>query len=251
MNGGVMTMEVCLGMGGETVTLIGLPSQKSARKQLSGTVDDVVKAVAALVEKLVSSAAEKRTGDEFRTAFQESFPVYVRAIVSLSVILYAATNRQSMESLVNESFSELEADFREHAVVAFGSEIRDQAIFTVWTLRKTNDLVNVILSAGKLAEMHKTQDAEFASQYLNAALRARFSIDCLTHSMRTKKSVYPEVLTVVSDGLRAAVDAYAWVRRAADLHAPQMEADMPFLEPDEEDLELLRESMYDMVHEPA
>lgn len=249
MNSAAGVMDLMQVLTSETMTLIGLPSQKSARQQLSGTIDDVVKAVAVLVERMISSATERRTAEEFRAAVQESFPVYFRAIVSLSVLLQATVSRQAMESLVSESLSELEADFRDHAMAAFGADMRDQAIFTIWTLRKINDLANIIVAAGKVAEVHKKQDAEFADHYLQHALRARFHIDCLTSSMHTKKAIYPDILGEISDGLRSAVDAYAWIRQAVNLYAPQVEPDLPSLEPDDEDKELLHESMYDMAHE--
>jgi hypothetical protein len=250
MNGSAAVMEeLARGLASETITLIGLPSEKSARQQLSGTVDDLVKAVATLIEGMLTSAIEKRSANEFRAAVQDFFPVYFRSLAAVSGILHASAPRHAVESLVNESFCELEADFRDHAVSAFGADIRDQAIFTVWTLRKVNDLTGIIVSAGKVAELHKKRNEKLAANYAHYALFARFHIDCLTLSMRTKRTIYPDVLPAISDGLRAAVDAYAGIRQAVDLYAPQPEPELTTLEPDDEDRELLQESIYDMARE--
>lgn len=251
MNGSTMVMQWPDGVvqSEDTMTLLGLPSQKAARKQLTGTVDDVVKAVSTLVETAIASVIEKRTKDEFKAGVLEAFPVYARSITALSAILQPLVARQVIDILVNDSFSELEADFREHAVAAFGADIKDQAIFTVWMLRKTFDLSSIIIAAGKVAEINKQKDAEFAGNYAQRALWARFNIDCLLLAMHTKKKIHPEVLALISDGLRCAVDAYAWLRQAVDIYAPQTEPVLPMLEPDEEDTELLAESMSDLAHE--
>jgi hypothetical protein len=53
------------------------------------------------------------------------------------------------------------------------------------------------------------------------------------------------------DGLRAAVNTYAWARRALDLRVPMPE---PFAEKiiwDEEDQQLLAEASMDMLADPA
>ena len=173
----------------ETMTLIGLPSRKVARQELSGAVDDVVKAVAALIQKMVLSAIDKRTGEDFHAAVEESFPVYTRLISSLSSILQPLVPRHVIETLVNESYSELESDFREHATIKFGSDIKDQALFTVWMLRKTSDLAGIVISAGKVAEINKKRDGEIAGNYANRALMARFNIDCLVLAIHARKNI--------------------------------------------------------------
>ena len=52
------------------------------------------------------------------------------------------------------------------------------------------------------------------------------------------------------DGLRGAVDAYTWVRRAYDLRVPRLEASVESVVWDEEDAELLREADRDLVGDP-
>jgi len=51
---------------------------------------------------------------------------------------------------------------------------------------------------------------------------------------------------LISDGLRCAVDAYAWLRQAVDLYAPVEEVQLVPIEFDDEDRELTAESMIDL-----
>jgi hypothetical protein len=61
--------------------------------------------------------------------------------------------------------------------------------------------------------------------------------------------IYPEVLEVITDLLRSAVNAYAWIRQGVDLRFPVDEPVLPNVEWDDEDQELLNGSMRDMETE--
>jgi hypothetical protein len=232
------------------IRLLGLPAEQSAKKQLSGSADEVVKTIASVLEQLFVVAIDKRTAQEFLAVKAEVFPKYMQVVVSLAAIVSATVPPAVISRLTAESFSELEADIREHALAAFGADMRDRAMFTVWTLRKIAELLPLMV--GKtVAEEDGKKEKEFLASFLVHALSARFNIDCLRVAMRSNRTIYPEVLPAVDDGLRSVVDAYAWIRQAVDLYAPQIEPELARLEPDEEDKELLEESMYDMDHEAA
>lgn len=68
--------------------------------------------------------------------------------------------------------------------------------------------------------------------------------------MRSGHRIYPDVLPELDDGLRAVVNAYAWIRQSGDLRAqsPDEGADVT-ASWDEEDDQLLSESMIDLSHE--
>jgi hypothetical protein len=152
------------------VVLLGVPSERLAKKQLDGSVEEILRNVASILNSMILNAIEKKTAHEFRAVYVEGFPVYIRLIGALSEILQATVKRSVIERMV----------------------------FTVWTLRKIDELANVVV-AGELPDGEKQRDREYANQFLVAALWARFNID--------------------------------------------------FFEMDDEDKELLRESMYDMDHE--
>jgi len=232
------------------IRLLGLPAEKSAKKQLSGTADEVVKTIASVLEQMFTLAIDQRTSEEFSAVKAQVFPQYMQVVVSLAAIVSATVPAAVIARLTAESFNELEADIREHALAAFGADMRDRAMFTVWTLRKIADLLSLI-AGQKIVTEDARKEKEFLASFLVHALSARFNIDCLRLAMRTHRTIYPEVHPILEDGLRSVVDAYAWIRQMVDLLVPQPEPELAYLEPDEEDMELLTESMYDLDHEAA
>ena len=154
----------------------------------------------------------------------------------------------TLSRLTSESFSELEADIREHALASVGADMRDRATFTVWTLRKISDLLQVLL-AGKIAECDGEKDKEFFLSFLVHALSARFGIDCLRASMQSGRTIYPDVLPALNNTLRSVVDAYAWIKQAADLRSTDSEETTIPTPWDAEDDQLTRESMFDLSRE--
>jgi len=247
------TMNEALELPGcvvEQTTLLGLPAERSSKQQLSGSAVELIQTSATILDQLLIGVIEKRTAQDFKTAFDQAFPTYMQLILSLSGMISAIVPSATLAQLTSESFSELEADIREHAVEAFGADIRDRAVFTVWTLRKIAELLRTVSSGGKVKGGDRDKENEFRTHFLAHALRARFSIDCLTASMRFKRSIYPEALAVIADGLRSTVDAYAWIRQVADLRTPLDDSPVMPVNWDDEEQQLLNESMYDMAHEP-
>jgi hypothetical protein len=232
------------------IRLLGLPAEKSAKKQLSGSADEVVRTIASVLEQLFTMAIDQRTAQEFSSVKAQVFPQYVQVVVSLAAIVSATVPAPVISRLAAESFSELEADIREHALAAFGADMRDRAMFTVWTLRKIAELLSVMVGK-KIAEEDGQKQKEFLASFLVHALSARFNIDCLRIAMRSGRTIYPDVLPALEDGLRSVVDAYAWIRQTVDLYDPRPEPELADLELDEEDRGLLEESMYDLDHEAA
>ena len=117
-------------------------------------------------------------------------------------------------------------------------------------MRKINDLAQR-LSGVELAEGEKTRDNEFAWSFIYHGLRMRFHLDCLLASMKHQRPIYPEILAVISDGLRSGVDAYAWIRQCVDLRTGTEEPVLPFVDLDDEDRAFIDASAHDMANEPA
>jgi hypothetical protein len=229
------------------VGLLGLPAEQSAKRRLSGSADEIVTTIAGILDEMVLGVIEKRTAVEFEAASNEALPAYVSLVLSYAQIAATIVPNAVLERLTLESFSELEADIREHGVQAFGSDMRDRAVFTVWTLRKTAALLHLL--ATKVAECEQKRDNDFHINFLIHALRARFNVDCLRASMRTGRPIYPDALGVVDDGLRSAVNAYAWIKQAVDLRFPSDESQVL---PDywtADDEKLLGESMQELAEQ--
>ena len=112
-------------------------------------------------------------------------------------------------------------------------------------LRKISDLLTV-LNTATLGEDQKEKDAEFAGHFFIHALRARFFVDCLVASMRTRQPLYRSVFPQVDDGLRSIVNAYAWIKQAVDLRLPSDSSELATVEWTADDQELVDASMHDL-----
>lgn len=235
----------------ELRTFVGLPAKKKSAR-LSASTDELVSNIAGIVNELLLSAIEKRTGAEFASIRDEVFPQYVMALRALSDLLrIVVPDRSVLERLVRESFSELEADFREHGLPKFGADVRDQALFTVWTLRKTSDTIWKIADSVPIAEDLREADLRLAKEFGFNAIWTQFHLGCLILAIRRDKPVYPDVLPQISEGLRAAVNAYAWIKQVARLRIPPTDPVLTPVEWDEEDEKLLASSMREIESEAS
>jgi hypothetical protein len=232
---------------GETLAFPGI-SERPA-KQLSGSADELMRNISSVLEDLVLCAVEKRTGFDFKAARKEAFPKYLEAIMALTSLIRIVVPQHVIEKLNREFFCELEADIREKGLAAFGPALRDQAVFTVWTLRKISDLLSQSASAAKTDLKPTQQAAEIMQQLLAFMIWTRFHVHCLVTSIERNRTLYPEVLELVIDGLRSAVNAYGLSRRLLDALAPIPEPLLVPIEWDDEEEELLNEARRDMVIE--
>ncbi len=235
---------------GDILAFLGLPSTHVAKKQLSGSVEETVRSIAQILNQLLVEAIGKRTASDFEATVEKIFPAYARVMLSLSGIVTSVVQPSVVERLINESLSEIENELKEHGTLAFGSNVADQAIFTVWTLRKIHSVSQSLSAAGKVSDELKEKDGEFANKFVFYMLRSRFSLDCLMISLQShpRSPIYPEVLARISEGLKSAVNAYAWIKQGLDLRT----AAEPTLRPlvwDDEDEALLSASMSDLRHE--
>ena len=235
----------------DVLALLGIPSRQSKKHDLSGMVQDAVTSITELVDELVRSVIEKRTAADFQQAEREAFPTYARVMLALSSIVRSTVPPPVIERVGSEALSELEADFRERGISVFGSAVQNQALFTVWTLRKINDLSDQVISAGSLPGDRGQEDLKFAQHFAVHVLRARFSLHCLTTSLERpdRYPLYPDVLDIITDGLRSVVNAYSWIRQALDLRIQTPEPAFEQVEWDDEDDALLAASTGGMAYE--
>jgi len=223
------------------LTFLASRSKRSGR-ELSAPIEEVFRGASAALEQMSLSLIEKRSAQEFEAAFAELFPKYVALTTSLSQIAIAIVPDESLDRLTREAICEMEADFRDQAAATFGSAVKDQAIFTIWTVRKINDIVSAIHSKKITDESKKKQDKEFSDQFTVSSLVGHFSLDCLNIALRHNRPIYPEVMARVMDGLRSMVNAYAWARRGLALRSPHQEEPLE-TNPDEGDDALIGLSM--------
>ncbi len=117
---------------------------------------------------------KKRTAAEFKEARDEVFVKYFDAVLSVSNLARVIVPQAAIDRLTWESFSETEADLRDEGLSRFGATARDQAIFTVWTLRKINALVSRIAAAPPLSNEHKALDRKLVTEFSFHSAWAQF-----------------------------------------------------------------------------
>jgi hypothetical protein len=213
---------------------------KSSTRALAPSVSDVFSVCITEVNTILHAQICTRTRAEFCRAFEESFPKYVQLTKAMSSFATAVVPRATIERLTRESISEMESDFRDMGLAAFGEPVRNQALFTVWTLRKINELLNQIHAAQPtLTADQKKQDREHIVGFMVNIFRAHFCVDCLNKAISENVAIYPEVVEELIEGLRSMVNAYGHARQGLELRSPSADAPIEFQPLDDEDRALL------------
>jgi hypothetical protein len=242
------TLSLNLGAGAQEdrLAFLALPAKRAA-EQVTGTANDAFNAIQGILSQILADVSGKRTALEFRAARDLYLPQYMTVMMALSGIVSAVVPKDVIDRLSYESMSEMEADFQADGRAAFGSDICDQALFTIWTLRKIHELASHIdASLAPKGSLGQTE-SQLAQMFINHILYSRFHLDCLKMSLRSERIIYPEVLEPISDGLRALVNAYAYIRQASDLRSDAAEEELIHIDFDEEEQELLALSMKDIA----
>ena len=229
---------------GDLLTFVGLSSRNSAN--ISSNARESVKGITSFIDDILVSAIEKRTKAEFVASRDAALQNYARVVRVMSELAKIMVPPSVVERLVHECFSKLEADFRDQGLSRFGYAVRDQAIFTIWTLRKIHAIGSEIAGLPEVLEASKEADMKCASQFNFTMLWTHFHLDCLIAAIRFDKDVYPEVLSEITNEIKAAVNAFASVRQGADLRMPPVEPTITPYEWDSEDQKLLDASMLEI-----
>jgi len=230
---------------GQLLKVVGLPTERDRAATTVGQISNLFREVVVVIDGLVAASIDQRSSAEFVKTREEVFPQYVAAITALGSLARIVIPKQTIDRISLESFSEMEADFRDFGDSSLGSDLAERGLFTVWTIRKIYDLAKEI-EASESPKENAKEDLEKAREFVRAALWNRFHVDCLIKSIRTSKPIYPGVVEHIRDGLRAAVDAYAHVRQWADIRNPRPDLDPGPIEWTGEDEAWVMDSVRDL-----
>lgn len=239
-----MCLELEAARSEDRLAFLALPA-KHASAQITGQANDLFKAAQAILNQMMADVCAQRTAEQFQKAKDENYPQYVAVMVAVGRLIQAVVPSPVIDRLSWESLSEMEADFRDAGPSAFGKDIADQALFTVWTLRKIHDLVRSIQVSETVQGNLAKSDPKLTKDFVNHILHSRFHLDCLKDSLRSHRAIYPEVLECISEGLRALVNAYAYIRQATS--ATEAVEELIHIDFDDEERELLALSMKDLA----
>jgi hypothetical protein len=231
---------------GELPTFVGLPTKNSARV-LSEDASELLNRILSVLNDLTLGVLEAQTREEFVAFRSQVFDDTRKTQKALGSLAKLIVPKPTLDRLVWESFAEMEADLTERGLKKFGAVARDQAIFTVWTLRKINRLLSRIATGGPIAADLKERDQEIGQEFSFYVYWTQFHLECLFSAMRFDKPITPGVLSEICDGLRAVVNAYGLARRGISLRWPsQDDEEMKPYSWGDEDQELLDSSMADL-----
>jgi len=204
-------------------------------------VEPVRNSISSVLDEIVDSLVICGTAAEFQAAREAAFPKYLLAMRAFGDLFQVLLPKLDMERVLTESLAGIEADFTKHGTLAFGPELSQQAVFTIWILRKLKDLSHELEGLPKYPETLEIVDKCAAS-----AIWTRLHIDCLLRAMHANVSITAEVRPLLEDGLKSGVEAYAWLRQAVDRSAGTEEPELAPIPWDEEDEDLLADSMRDL-----
>ncbi len=238
---------------GELLAFAGLRPVQSAPKRLAPTTNELVRTLSEIRSDILHDVIGGCTAEDFADRRKNALGEYVsvmRAWAELSRVVVPDVLRSA---LADESFLALDAELEAEALPRFGSAIKDQALFTTWTIRRTITLLQKIGDAGDPQPGCVTDDERNAKEFSASMWWAQFHMDCLLAAIRFDKPLRPDVLAEIADGLRAVVNAYAAARRGLTFRSSPVSvpAEESTVDWDSEDEELLAASMRDLDHDQA
>ncbi len=207
---------------------------------------DIIFALSRQISRQLAAAINSKSRAEFMAVRNEGLPRYARALRALSDTVMNLFPESVLGDLAPRGFELLSDDLERSQVLK--EELKEQALFTLWTLKKVRPLTRQLSETRWLLDDEKKKrDAELALEYNYYAIGAQFHLDAVMSVIRLEKNVNEEVQHEMCNGLRALVNAYTIIQDGLSLrHTTQEPALSEGLPWDEEDADLLASSMKDI-----
>jgi len=220
----------------------------TSEKKLVRSDERLIRELVGVLDRQLIAAVDTRSVLEFNSVRKNVMPRYIRALRALHDTVINLVSDEMLKSISDSIIAELADDLEKQRESRFGDKLTDQAVFTLWTIRKIGSLGREILRAGNVQSDRRQADNALLYEYHAACLWAQFHLDVLFAAMKFDRPICEEIRETICDGLRASVDAYAIMKDALALRHPQTEETVPAvtLPWDEEDEQLLASSMRDM-----
>ncbi|MHB8486836.1 MAG: hypothetical protein ACYDCM_14075 [Candidatus Acidiferrales bacterium] len=225
----------------------------TSEKKLVRSDERLIRELVGVLDRQLIAAVDARSVSEFSSVRKNVMPRYVRALRALHDTVINLVSDEMLKSLSDSIIAELADDLEKQRESRFGDKLTDQALFTLWTIRKISSLAQEIISAGKVLGGKRQADNTLLYEYHANSLWAQFHLDVLFAAMKFDRPICEQIRETICDGLRASVNAYAIMKDALSLRRPQIEETAPALALpwDEEDEQLLASSMRDLNADPS
>jgi hypothetical protein len=225
----------------------------TSEKKLVRSDENLIRELVVVLDRQLIAAVNARSIEEFDSVRKNVLPRYVRALRALHDTVSNLVSEDALEFLSDSVTPGLKDDLEKQRESRFGDKLTDQAVFTLWTFQKIRSLVRDITDAGAVQADKKVADNALLQEYHANSLWAQFHLDVLFAAMKFDRPVCEQIRDTISEGLRAAVNAYVVMKDALFLRCPQPEQSAPVsaLPWDSEDEELLASSMRDLDAESS
>lgn len=219
----------------------------TSEKQLVRSDERLIRELVGVLDRQLIAAVESRSVKEFNAVRRNVMPRYVRALRALQDTVINLVSVDMLESISEGIITELADTLEKQGESRFGNKLTDQAVFTLWTVRKIGVIGREIVSAGSVPADKKAADHALLQEYHDSSLWAQFHLDVLFAAMKFDRPICEQIRESICEGLRAAVNAYVIMRDALSLRCPETTETLPalVLPWDEEDERLLASSMRD------
>jgi hypothetical protein len=223
-------------------------STPASEQNLVRSDERLIAELVAVLDRQLLAAVETRSVTEFREVREKVIARYVRALRALQDTVINLVRAETIQFVSDSLVCELADDLERQRESRFGNKLTDQAVFTLWTVRKIGALGREIASTGKVPANKKATDAALLHEYRIASLWAQFHLDILFTAVKFDRPICEQVRETICDGLRASVNAYVIMKDALSLRRPHLEeppanVDLRW---DAEDEQLLASSMKDI-----
>jgi hypothetical protein len=225
----------------------------TAEKKLVRSDERLIRELVAMLDRQLIAAVDSRSIAEFESVRKNVLPRYVRALRALHDTVSNLVSDDVLEFISDSVTPELKDDLEKQRESRFGDKLTDQAVFTLWTFQKIRSLAREITDAGNVSADKRAADNVLIQEYHAASLWAQFHLDVLFAAMKFDRPICEQIRGTISEGLRAAVNAYVVMKDALVLRCPALEQSAPVsaLPWDSEDEELLASSMRDLDAESS
>jgi len=227
------------------------PSPES-EKSLVRADERLIRELVSVLDRQLIAAVDAQSVAEFASVRRNVMKRYVRALRALHDTVINLVSSEVLETIVADIIVGLAGDLEKQRESRFGEKLTDQAVFTLFTIRKISALARYIGEAGDVAPDKRQIDIELLREYHSDSLWAQFHLDVLFAAMKFDRPICESIRNEICEGLRASVNAYVVMKDALALRIGQPKENGPalILPWDHEDDELLSSSMKDIHERP-
>jgi hypothetical protein len=222
-----------------------LEQQNCVQTELVRSDEELLRGLASILENQLLAILEARSTLEFVNARNDAWPKYIKARRAFVDTLSNLAPESTIETIARECASGMSEDIQKQRGHRFGDTLTEQAVFSLWTIRKVNELAKAVNNAGD--PIDKDADHKLHAEYDLASMWGMLHLDLVAIAMKFKKTIPDDIQAALCEGLRIIVNVYAILKDAMALRASQAEAALVSALPwDEEDERLLALSMKDI-----